>query len=306
MYSLGFAAKGLQPVRPRRGFQRARRRRADRDHPPAARLRGQDRIDRRLRHLAPLAVDRVLRRVVDLHRRKRPQPDVQRHARRPDAARREPVEHFRREVQPGGRRRDRPAALGVHGLVAFASASSSRPLRMYGGSGMCPYRASNSVGVPASPVPSASAGRAVRPRSVSRRPVSVTNTVRRARDARASGRASPTARPARRGTAPPTSRRSLRGGRRAAPAAPSCRSGRAGRRARAVRAGRGSPVFEGAAVAAHDEQPRFVAPRGRVLGDQVFGQVVVEEVHGRVRQESESRSQRDQNTPICNCADSWL
>jgi hypothetical protein len=65
-------------------------------------------------------VDRVLRRVVGLHRGEGAETDVECHPGVTHIRSREPGEEFRREVEAGGRRGDGPVGGGEHGLVAGA------------------------------------------------------------------------------------------------------------------------------------------------------------------------------------------
>ena len=56
-------------------------------------------------------------------------------------------------------------------------------------------------------------------------------------------------------------------------------------------------VFESTRLAADDEQPRLIAPVRRVLCDQVLGQVVVEEGHGRGQETGDRRQSAGVSDP---------
>ena len=93
---------------------------------PTARTRSAARIRSHVvrLHLVALAVDPVLLEPLLGHRPERVEPDVER-----DAARVEPREQLRREVQAGGRRRGRAHRARVDGLVAGGIGERLRDVR---------------------------------------------------------------------------------------------------------------------------------------------------------------------------------
>ena len=110
-------------------FEEAHAGRADRDDAPAGRARGVDAGGGFGVDDAALGMHAVRSRVVRLDRQKRAGADMQGHGDPGDAARREPVEQSRGEMQPGGRRRDGALGAGEHRLVVGAVARVSAARR---------------------------------------------------------------------------------------------------------------------------------------------------------------------------------
>ncbi len=108
------------PIRRGAVLQDANDRRADRDHPAAARAAVADLASAVLVELESLVVHDVIFDAIDLDRLKGPWPDVQRDAGSTNPPLLDLVEQARREVQPGGRRRHGARPPRVDGLVALA------------------------------------------------------------------------------------------------------------------------------------------------------------------------------------------
>ena len=101
-------------------FEQPRRGRADGDDAAAARARRVERRGGRRVEPAPFRVHGVAGGVVDLHRQERAGADMQRQAKNPSAGRFDARDQLRGEMQPGGRRGDRPLLVREHRLVVGA------------------------------------------------------------------------------------------------------------------------------------------------------------------------------------------
>ena len=103
-----------------RAFDQARRSRADRDDPPAARARGVERRRGRGVDASPFGVHLVIARVVRLDRQEGAGADVQGHAMEARPRRLDALEQRRREMQTGGRRGHGAVFAREHGLIVGA------------------------------------------------------------------------------------------------------------------------------------------------------------------------------------------